>query len=351
MVSSLLLHTVSESVVLTSIVIMLMMMIEFIHIHTRGNWITKMDKNPYGQILLASLLGATPGCVGVFAVVSLYTHNIVGFGALLAACIASFGDEAFFLFSQAPSTGAITLCLLWGTGFLAGCAYHLLKPFQSTNDPHQMEHLVLHEETHHPHTEDEHARHATFYRLLLILYTLLFMLSLVFGWIGEPGEKGTGIMKGASGENLVFLCIAACVLFVLCMVDGHFLKEHLWKHILKKHLLKVFLWTFGVLLAIGLLEMHLDLTAFSQQNSGKILLLGLAIVIGLIPQSGPHLAIIQLFMSGIIPYSTLLANCLLQEGHGGIPLLAESPRIFFKLKALKMILALLVGIAGLLWGW
>ena len=345
MTASLLLHTLSETIVLTSIVIMLMMMIEFIHIHTRGNWIARMDRNPFGQIFLASLLGATPGCVGVFAVVSLYTHNIVGFGALLAACIASFGDEAFFLISQRPSTGLLTLGLLWSGGFAAGCAYHLLKPFQSTNDLHQLEHLVLHPE-HQPHEEaPEKGDSGNRYRLVLILYVILFILSIIFGWIGEEGEKGL------SGENLVFLCIAACVLFVLCMVDGHFLKEHLWQHILKKHLLKIFLWTLGVLFFIGLLETQMDLYAFSQKSGGKLMLLGIALLIGLIPQSGPHLAVIQLFMAGIIPYSTLLANCLLQEGHGGIPLLAESPKTFLRLKSIKLTLALLAGLAGIWMGW
>ena len=305
-----------------------------------------MDRNPFGQILLSALLGATPGCVGVFAVVSLFTHNIVGFGALMAACIASFGDEAFFLFSLSPSKALLTTGILWLTGLVVGCGCHFLKPFQSTRNIHQLEHLVLHEEEEeevHSNTSNEKSRFP--YRLMTVIYLLLFISSIAFGWVGEENEQGF------SGENAAFVGIALCVLIMLLFTDNHFLKEHLWQHILKKHLLKIFLWTFGVLLFIGLLENHLDLWAFSQQNRGKYLLLGIALLIGLIPQSGPHLAVIQLFMAGILPYSTLLANCLLQEGHGGIPLMAETPRTFLKLKGFKFILAALVGLAGIWMGW
>ena len=84
---------------------------------------------------------------------------------------------------------------------------------------------------------------------------------------------------------------------------------------------------------------------------GKLLLLLLALGIGLIPQSGPHLAVVYLFADGIIPFSTLLANCLLQEGHGGIPLMAESPKAFLRLKVVKLVLAAAIGLVGFATGW
>ena len=92
----------AETAVITTMVLLLMMLIEFVHVRTQGKGIAVMDRKPHWQILISALLGLTPGCAGVFAVVSLYTHNIVGFGALLAACIASFGDEAFFMLSLMP---------------------------------------------------------------------------------------------------------------------------------------------------------------------------------------------------------------------------------------------------------
>ena len=80
---------------------------------------------------------------------------------------------------------------------------------------------------------------------------------------------------------------------------------------------------------------------------GKIVLLVFAVLVGLIPQSGPHLVFLFLFSDGIIPFSILLANSIVQEGHAGIPLIAESPSAFFRIKIIKLLLALLIGIAGI----
>ncbi len=338
----------SESIVITVIVILLMMVIEFVHIRTKGKWISLMDKKPFWQILLSALLGVTPGCVGVFAVVSMYTHNVVGFGALLAACIASFGDEAFFMLSLMPGKAALTGGILFVTAIAAGWVYNRIRPFQSTSDIHQMEHLVLHEDAcGHDHPHKEHGKRLWIYRLLLMFLLILFILGLCLGVIGEHEEGESG---GLSGENLVFVLIAASVLLMTCFTDTHFIKEHLWEHILKKHLLKIFLWTFGILALLGLLTTYVDLETLCAHNSGKILMMLMAIAIGLIPQSGPHFAVIYLFMDGIVPFSTLLANCLMQEGHGGIPLMAESPKSFVRLKVIKGILALAVGISGVALG-
>jgi hypothetical protein len=120
----------------------------------------------------------------------------------------------------------------------------------------------------------------------------------------------------------------------------------MWNHVIKKHFVKIFLWTFVVLMLIYLLLHYLPLESLANKSFGKIILLSLAILIGIIPQSGPHLIFIFLFVEGMIPFSILLANSIMQEGHAGIPLLAESPMSFVRIKSLKFILALTIGLLG-----
>ena len=55
---------------------------------------------------------------------------------------------------------------------------------------------------------------------------------------------------------------------------------------------------------------------------------------------------IFLFLNGMIPFSILLANSIVQEGHGGLPLLAESPSYFIKIKIIKILIAILIGLLG-----
>ena len=338
----------AETAVITTMVLLLMMLIEFVHVRTQGKGIALMDRKPHWQVLFSALLGLTPGCAGVFAVVSLYTHNIVGFGALLAACIASFGDEAFFMLSMMPAQAIVIGGVLFAAALAAGFGYQLMYPFQPANHIHQIEHLVLHEHDRPEHTKQPNKAQHPQYRFILIGYIVLFIAGLLTGMLGEHGtEEASGI----SGEELVFILTAACVLLLCCFSSSHFIEEHLWEHILKKHLLKIFLWSFGVITLLTLLTQQLNLEALPLRNSGKLLLLLLALGIGLIPQSGPHLAVVYLFADGIIPFSTLLANCLLQEGHGGIPLMAESPKAFLRLKVVKLVLAAAIGLVGFATGW
>ncbi|MBQ9529461.1 MAG: hypothetical protein IJR73_03790 [Bacteroidales bacterium] len=51
-----------------------------------------MGRSRFGQVVLGGLLGVLPGCIGVFACVSLYGHGMLSFGALVAMMIASSGD-------------------------------------------------------------------------------------------------------------------------------------------------------------------------------------------------------------------------------------------------------------------
>jgi hypothetical protein len=91
-------------------------------------------------------------------------------------------------------------------------------------------------------------------------------------------------------------------------------------------------------------EYFFDLDGWVREN--RIYALAMAILIGLIPESGPHIVFITLFANGSIPFSVLLANSIVQEGHAGLPLLAESKRGFLWMKAISVTVGLIVGLTG-----
>ncbi|MCL2728112.1 MAG: hypothetical protein FWD56_06990, partial [Bacteroidales bacterium] len=123
--------------------------------------------------------------------------------------------------------------------------------------------------------------------------------------------------------------------------SNHFISEHLWGHIIKKHLLTIFLWTFGALLCIELGMQYLHLDQWVMKNGYVVLLI--AALIGLIPESGPHLIFIALYASGAAPFSILFANFFVQDGHTALPLLAESKSAFVKAKAIKLVVGVAIG--------
>ena len=82
------LEVLKSSLTLTCLVMIMMLLIEFVNVGSAGKWMAKLQHRPFMQILLSILLGLIPGCIGGFAIVSLFTHNLMSFGALVAGMIA-----------------------------------------------------------------------------------------------------------------------------------------------------------------------------------------------------------------------------------------------------------------------
>lgn len=379
----------SQAFIITTVVIMMMMLIEFVNAKTHGKLLVLIKKYPNLQILFAALIGLIPGCVGIFAVVSLYTHRLVTFGALLAAAIATFGDEAFLMFSLIPRQTVWICLILFGLAVIAGyCAdFFLRKKKDSIVDSgHDFE--IHTEDHHHAHSHKEtKVRYAwkniSWHRILVILLTVFFVTGILTGFLGHDHDFADSFSLSNShteceiandhdhqhddckghnhdyehnhhahshspfeGENLIFLIVGFLTLILVLGVNNHFLEEHIWGHVIKKHFLKIFLWVFAIMLLVKLLGFLIPIETLSYHSWGKIILLMIALLIALIPESGPNLIILFLFIDGIAPFSTLLANSILQEGHGGLPLIAENPKSFLWIKAIKFVIALIVGLLG-----
>ncbi|MDD5230861.1 MAG: putative manganese transporter, partial [Candidatus Marinimicrobia bacterium] len=79
----------------------------------------------------------------------------------------------------------------------------------------------------------------------------------------------------------------------------------------------------------------------------RLLILVIACLVGLIPESGPHLIFVTMFARGLAPFSVLLASSIVQDGHGMLPLLAHSRRDFIRVKLINFGFGLLIGLIGL----
>ena len=91
-----------HTLMITGFVMVMMLIIEYINVRSSGRWSKPLQKNKWLQLLVAAVLGIIPGCLGTYTIVSLFTHNIVGFGALVTTMIATSGDEAFVMFGMMP---------------------------------------------------------------------------------------------------------------------------------------------------------------------------------------------------------------------------------------------------------
>ncbi|KHD08936.1 hypothetical protein PN36_09870 [Candidatus Thiomargarita nelsonii] len=330
----------NHALMITSFVLIMMLLIEYINVQTRGAWQQKLRKSRFGQYFLGALLGVTPGCLGAFTVVSLYSHRNVGFGALVAAMIATSGDEAFVMFSMFPLQALWLSLILFIVAVVAGWLTDRLfkRPARFlAKEDHELE---LHQETlcHCFSAPDiiHQLKQITFSRVLLISLVGGFLFLLTTGTLA-PGEW--------DWKKITFTVGAGFALFIIITVPDHFLEQHLWEHVVKRHLMRIFIWTFGALLAIHYMEAWLDIGVWIQDNLYIVLVI--AVLVGIIPESGPHLVFVTLFAQGTIPFAILLANSIVQDGHGTLPLLAVSGRAFLWLKLVNIAFGLLLGIVVL----
>ena len=428
------LHTLyiilQQTLIITTLVIGMMMVIEFINVRTGGLWSKRLQKSPWIQILFAIIMGVIPGCLGTYTVVSLYVHRVVNFPALMAALITTTGDEAFFMFSLFPEKALLINLILIATAIIIATIlqFTLKNKFIGLKDKEMS--FPIHENEscshshHHHHSIKKNIKNISFVRALLITLCL-GVLTLVLSGVIDGSHHLNLLMGGASEESvmhsidcqqstvnsqqsesivcvdghhhcshqvaespshqgceeehhhcnhsqqttdngqqtsstdyghehshnhsgeadwirIILIILFVAILIIVIVAEEHFLEEHLWQHVIKVHLPKIFFWTFGVILCLTILNNYVNIHDIIDSRPFIVLLI--AILIGLIPQSGPHLIFLILFANGDLPLGIFLANCIVQDGHGALPLLAESRKAFLISKAVKVGLAILVGI-------
>ena len=337
-----LLDALRGAVLISGLVVVMMMIIESFNVESDGRIFRSLKKSGFAQVLVSALLGSVPGCVGGFAAVSLYTHRMLSFGALVAMMIATTGDESFMMLAMFPGKAAVLFLILFVlavlTGLLIDRFYSKGKPLPTRlEDSFELHGDGCEHQDGHHHKEGRHFGRT---RIFLFSGVVIFIAALLLGLLEEEAESEVLGVFNEEWTFWVFGALSLVVLAALLFASDHFVEEHLWEHIVRKHLPSIFLWTFGVLLVIGILFNFIDISAWISDNTALMILL--AIVIGLIPESGPHLVFVTLFASGVIPFPVLLANSIVQDGHASLPFLADSKASFFKAKAIKVGIALIV---------
>ena len=395
----LLVDIVRNSILITGLVIVMMMMIESMNIKSKGNFFKKLRKTPTGQVVLGALLGSIPGCMGGFATVSLYTHRMFSFGALVAMMIASSGDEAFIMLAMIPEQALILFAILFVVAIIVGVTIdkiHLKVHSKSCNKhDHEdcgvqtdCEGYEVHEhEGHEAHEHEGSKRHFGWKRIIMFAGLAIFISALATGNLShdhsahahshniehhhdnecncehhgheEHCHEGYGTAEAHEATkghtinllneewmNVLFAGLSVIVLITLLFASDHFIEEHLWNHVIKKHLLTILCWTFGVLLVLGIAMQYVDIDHWISDNTALMILL--ATLIGIIPESGPHMIFVTLFAAGVVPFPVLLASSISQDGHASIPLLAESKKSFAWAKLINCVVALAAGYAAML---
>jgi len=275
-----------ESLSISAIIFVLMVIVEFFVLKYKSKIIKLTKKKSFLTYTFASLFGSIPGCVGTFAMDSLYMAGLLSFGGIIGTMIATSGDEAFLIISY-----AIKGNINW--------------------------------------------------TIVIILMLSLFLLGIIGAVIADFLKKKTKMKFCKS-----------CLIKIHKKNEfkiKHFIKEHILNHILKKHIWKIFLWIFATLFLITISKDFINPEQIFSGGS-MIYILLIASLIGLLPLSGPNIFLIVLFSQGLIPFSILLANSIIQDGHGLLPILGFSIDDAIKIKLFNFIFGFIIGLSLLLVG-
>ena len=371
--TEIIIEALRNAVLITGLVVVMMMMIESLNIESRGLVFKGLKNTKFGQVIIASLLGSIPGCMGGFAAVSLYTHRMFSFGALIAMMIASSGDEAFVMLAMIPQQALVLFAVLFVLAIIAGVSVDAIhdRIHSRSCDKHDHSDCGVKTECtdgYHESNENNGKRHYGWKRILMFIGLAVFITALASGQLGHDHtahshehehihdnhheqehehehEHGIDLLS-EDWMNVLFAGLSVIVLFVLLFASDNFVEEHLWNHIVRKHFVTTFAWTFGVLLVLGIGLQYVDIEHWISDNT--VLMILLATLVGIIPESGPHMIFVTLFAAGVVPFPVLLASSISQDGHSSIPLLAESRKSFAWAKLINCVVALAAGFASML---
>ena len=333
-----------HSLMISFFVFVMMLLVDFIDIASKGRMSGIIKGGRWRQYTLASFLGSIPGCLGAFMNVSLYVHGLISFGAIVGGMIATSGDEAFVMLTQFPGTALALFGLLFVLGIVFAwisdkIVSHLgFIPCELCIDAHceaclpDIDHQESMSNIFGPTNLIENFQSLSFTRFLLLVLIASFLILISTGNLGPSTWDW---------KRITFICLSLCTLCIIIVCSEHYLESHIWGHIIKVHLFRVFLWSFGALLFVHWGLAFWNLNTFIHEHMLWILLIGA--FMGIIPESGPHLVFVMMYAQGLVPFSVLFITSFVQDGHGMLPLLSYSLKDSVLIKVFNLVFGLAVG--------
>ena len=334
-------NSLIDSAIITFFIITMLTIIETFGVATRGKGYEWFKKNINISRLLLPPIAVIPGCEGEFLISSLYIHGLIGFATAVGGLVSATGDEAFIMLVLFPKKALYLFIILIVIGIITP---YIIETFIKA--PKERLGLIcpvqlIHEEESRPEKKifnglGEMKNKSKWLLLCITLSIFLFSILPLKFIIKEDWER-------YSLSALSFISI-----IIILFSNEHFIKEHIIKHIIKNHLWKIYLWTVGSIIFVDILMPLLNIASVFEHH--YLIILITALGIGIIPESGPNIIFTILFAKGHIPFSILIANSIVQDGHGLLPILSCSIKDALSIKIVKIIIGAIFGVFGFIFG-
>ena len=288
---------------------------------TKFNVAFILDKTKKFHVIMASLLGALPGCGGAIVVVTQYIQGRISFGSLVAVLTATMGDAAFLLLAAEPLTGFF----IFGLGALVGSISGYI-----VDKIHGEEYLQGNSKLR---VEFEKIV-KTFVSKFNIFWTLVFLPGFIVGLFvafQQDVDQILDLPEGLSVTHTIgtvgaILCVFMWSLNPLsdfqCSTDRS-------RNLLSRVVDTTNFVTTWVICGFLTFEIFIYFTEYDLKTFFEIWLPFvplIAILFGLLPGCGPQILVTTSYLNGFIPLSAEIGNAISNDGDALFPAIALAPK-------------------------
>ena len=288
---------------------------------TKFNISYVLDRTKKIHIIMASLLGALPGCGGAIIVVTQYIQGKISFGSLVAVLTATMGDAAFLLLAAEPKTGLFIFALGAAVGALTG--YIVDKIHGNSYLQGNSKIKVVFEKL-----------KKNFISKFNIFWTLIFLPGFIVGVFVAFQQDLDQILKIPEGFSLVAsLGLAGAILSIfmwsLNPLSDFQCSTDRTRNLLSRVVDTTNFVTTWVICGFLVFEIFIYITSYDLKTFFDIWLPFvplIAILFGFLPGCGPQIVVTTFYLNGFIPLSAEIGNAISNDGDALFPAIALAPK-------------------------
>ena len=280
-----------------------------------------LDKTKKYHVVMASLLGALPGCGGAIVVVTQYIQGRISFGSLVAVLTATMGDAAFLLLAAEPLTGFFIFGLGAFVGIISG---YIVDQIHGVNYLQGDSKIKV---------EFEKIS-KNFVSKFNIFWTLIFIPGFVIGLFVAFQQDVDQLLSIPDGLSIVYSIGAAGAILCIFMWSLNPLSDFQCSTDRSRNLLSrvvdttnfVTTWVICGFLAF---EIFMYFTEYNLKTFFEIWLPFvplMAVLFGFLPGCGPQIVVTTFYLNGFIPLSAEIGNAISNDGDALFPAIALTPK-------------------------
>ena len=288
---------------------------------TKFNIAYILEKTKKIHVVMASLLGAIPGCGGAIVVVTQYIQGRISFGSFVAVLTATMGDAAFLLLAAEPKTGLFIFSLAVLIGILTGYVVDFFhgQSYLQGDSKIKVEFQKLKK---------------TFVSRFNVFWSLIFFPGFLIGllvasqvdvdkFFNIPQDYSLVSFLGLSGAILsIFMWSLNPLSDFQCSTDRT-------RNLLPRVIDTTNFVTTWVICGFLVFELFMYFTSFDLKIFFDIwlpLVPLIAIFFGFLPGCGPQIIVTTFYLNGYIPLSAEIGNAISNDGDALFPAIALAPK-------------------------